>query len=436
MKKQDLIIAFLVLIVLLLIVRRMTTSTYTSTAQLPQDIQAPVVSAIGSGDNPWMDIDTTAAPWNAGKLISVTSVPATSGGGTVDLTQVSVDNINWAMWAGSNTVSGPTQTWSLPTGVTTANVMGFRKEIKADANGNSVWGALEFLVADPAGKMTKPCTLPSIWNSATIGAVSMPDHIIFTKSAQDPGGLAQNCQITWSQPSCSSTACGTTGNNKYTVVAFTPAQYGGSCPPQKGITVTSAMVGTVQTSNEPCSAAACPTNCSATIVDAGTCTTPGCGQSAFKNFTVSNFKPAAGGGTCLPDAATGINISVNNNGTYPSTVQRCTKACPTVTGAQLGSFLGRPVADVVDPVAPKGAGDAGISAAGYTVVQNMNSPGLDIGNPRNTGDEDVCARECNNNNNCVGFVIDTATNRCYLKSGGLAAGTNTPNQNTNLYRKK
>ena len=286
MKKQDIIIALLLLILILVIMRRMNTSTYSGNSTV-QDISMQIVSitpgaggAAAAGTSQlWIDIDSTNAYWDATTLITSTSPWNVTGTMTgfgdkgIDLSQMSLDCLNWALHDNtySNTLtSGVLQgyKWTLPTGVQNAIAAGttvsVRKQIVQDTtggktadNGQPLWGQLYFLIGDPAtsgGGMSRTTSsglgTSVVWDAAVksdgttqtdtnisgIGRVQLPDYIIFAKSTAAPQAPID---CTYTLTSSTRYPCTTSGNpatcstplgyKQFYLTAYGKAEYGGQC---------------------------------------------------------------------------------------------------------------------------------------------------------------------------------------------------------------
>lgn len=175
----------------------------------------------------WMDL--VLGSWTSAELVNA----GTSNG--INLDNVALDNINWMMWAGSNTLSDSTVI-TLPAGVTAATVYGIRKRISETSPGSGPYGStLQFLTKNPTGLMTATAGVGATWVTGSTRA-SLPDYFIMAKSIYDPRPPV-DCSYTASPNGCNS-ACGNIpGSVLYTVSNYSPALYGGACPSYHGATV-------------------------------------------------------------------------------------------------------------------------------------------------------------------------------------------------------
>lgn len=221
---------FLLALVLLLVIQQRSQSNYPIAYAGTTSIRPSFLSNPGSSTT-WTDIDPTAAAWSgyivAGGIIN-----------TVPLDNVKIDNINWLMWYGSNVVTynGQQLTITLPAGVTTTNVTGFRKRIQEDANGLPYGSTLQFLTKDPTGLMTRSAGVGATWVTPQ-ARLALPDYFIMAKSLYDPWPPT-NCTYTATPGACNSPCGNRPGNLLWTISGYNAATHDGTCVAYHGMNIT------------------------------------------------------------------------------------------------------------------------------------------------------------------------------------------------------
>jgi hypothetical protein len=222
---KNTVILVLVLLVLLAILQRKQ-SNYPIAFQDTTSIRPSFLSNPGGGTT-WVDIDPAAAAWT-GYIVPAGII------NSINLDNVKIDNINWLMWYGSNTLSTGTVI-TLPSGVLTTNVTGFRKRIQEDSNG-PYGSTLQFLTKDPTGLMTRSAGVGATWVTPS-ARLSLPDYFIMAKSIYDPYP-PQDCQYTATPGSCNSPCGNKAGNLLWTISGYNAASHDGVCAAFHGVNIT------------------------------------------------------------------------------------------------------------------------------------------------------------------------------------------------------
>lgn len=220
--------------------------------------------------------------------------------------QYSLDIINKLMWMGTSVPLTSGGTVSLPSGVTTTNVVGFRKQISS-SGGNPIGGPSFYWITNSLPttfSMSRACSVGAVWVKPDTTRVSLPDYYIMRKSIIDPRP-DPDCVATETNPVCSG-PCGSTGSWSATVGSFVTGPL---------FNASSSVCQATSPNNIPVPRTA---TVGSTITGGNACPTPACGFASVADLANQAGITGAVGGYCTQNSD-----CVNGTICISSTCQNC-----------------------------------------------------------------------------------------------------------------